>query len=197
MKRLFILFLFVFLLVGMAACGGVNRVAPSPTPLSAPDSDVGPLLALGQQALQMARSDIPDAILRQVYTDLTITTFHFTDAAATRLVSINIPTPGAAPGEWKVDRGGISPLLGSAQPGLDLSVLHAGPGRMSQAISAQWPACQPRGLDLILQDGRLTWIGFCLISEGEVTAMMDAQTGVFQPSAAPPARLPGTATPNP
>ena len=195
MKLFFLVLFSALLLIGLAACGALSKLAPTPTPPSAADPDAAALSALSQQALQMARGDIPDAVLRQVDTDLTITTFHFTDPAATRLVVITIPAPGAAPNAWNVDRGGISTLLGFARPGLDLSVLRAGPGRIAQALSSQWPGCQLRGLTLYPQDGRLTWVGFCMIPAGEVTGTLDAQTGVFQPSDAPPARFPVTATP--
>jgi hypothetical protein len=161
--------------------------------------EVVQLAALGEQAEQLAQIQIPDAVLRQVDTDLTQTIFHFTDPAATTITQISVPRPEAPPEEWSVKANLISPLLGNTEPALDLPNLKIGPNRVAQAIKTQWPGCELRGITLYREgeSNALTWIGFCKIPEGLVSGSMDAKTGVFQPSKAPPAVSPSTAIPLP
>lgn len=184
------------MLLTMVAC--TNVADPTDAALHpAADADVTALIRLGEQALAMAQIDLPGAILRQVDTDLTQTVFHFTDGAATAVTEIVVPTPEAPLDQWLVKRDLISPLVGHSKPNLNLQSVQVGPQQVAEAITAHWPGCTVRAITLYPDHERLTWTAFCNTPAGVVSGNMDAQLGVFEPSAAPPVSLPPTATPLP
>ncbi len=164
-----------------------------------PDSDSLELVTKSDQARQIAQKEIPDAVLRQVNTDLHKTTFWFTDKAGTKEIDITTPSSDAPPDQWSTYITSLSPLLGRSELDMNIKDLRGGPSRVAQAITAQWSGCQIRGLILYRNESEndLTWVTFCDTPQGTVSGTMSNRTGVFQPSNAPPARVPMTATPVP
>ena len=67
----------------LAACGGES------TPTTGADADAVTLVAMGQEALGLARKIVPDAVLRQVDVspDGGAISFRYTDEAATQTVA--------------------------------------------------------------------------------------------------------------
>jgi hypothetical protein len=161
-----------------------------------PDADAMRLITLGDQARQIAQKEASDILLSQVDTDLNITDFQFVDKALTKAITVVVPHPDAPAETWHVTVTTVSPLLSYAEPPLDLQNLRTGPERVAQAIMAQWPGCTLRGITLYSEQDRLTWLAFCNTPAGVASGNMDDQTGIFRPSAAPPAPLPSTATPS-
>ena len=96
-----------------AACAtsSLGRALVQPTETTT-DPDARQLATLGQQALALARDHTPGAVLRQVDTDLTRTSFHFTDPGATQVTQVTLPGPDAPSSEWTVQTGLLSPILG-------------------------------------------------------------------------------------
>lgn len=187
---------FWLLLSLLSACAPLNPGPGTSEPVhSAANQDVLQLATMGEQALQLAQAQTPDAVLREVETDLTEITFHFTDPAATSVTQIFVPDLESPPETWRVEANLISPLVGQAEPGIDWQRLKIGPGRVAQALTGHWPGCEVHSLILYREQGTLTWVAFCTIPEGLVSGNMNAETGVFQPSQAPPASFPVTATP--
>ena len=176
------------------ACVGGAKSAPQ-MPVSAPDPDAVKLVAMSEQAMQLVRGKTPDAVLHQIDTDLQTTTFRFTDRASTQEISVLVPAAGVPPGQWGVEVASRTPLVSNTSPGLALQRLRAGPLRVAQAISGHWPGCTIRGLTLYLENDKLTWVAFCNTPVGVASGSVDGETGTFQPSEAPPAPLPVTATP--
>jgi hypothetical protein len=177
-----------------SACMGEAKSARQ-IPVSVPDADAASLVTASEQAAQLVPNKTPDAVLHQIDTDLHTTTFRFTDRASTQEISVLIPAAGVPPEQWIVEVNSRTPLVGNVSPGLPLQRLRAGPTRVAQAISGHWPGCTIRGLTLYLEDDNLTWVAFCNTPEGVASGSADGATGIFQPSAAPPAPLPVTATP--
>ena len=176
------------------ACVGEAKSARQ-MPVSAPDPDAVKLVAMSEQAMQLVREKTPDAVLHQIDTDLQTTIFRFTDRASTQEISVLVPAAGVPPGQWGVEVNSRTPLVGNTSPGLALQRLRAGPLRVAQAIFDHWPGCTIRGLTLYLENNKLTWVAFCNTPEGVASGSVDVETGTFQPSEAPPAPLPVTATP--
>jgi hypothetical protein len=199
MSLLFRYYLLSLALLVLTAC--VTRATPTevPTakPRSAPDPDAISLIAMSGPANQIAQKESSDVVLRQVDTDLTITDFRFVDRALTWETMVVIPGPDAPIDKWYTVVNSVSPLLTRAGPALNLQGLRIGPNAVAQAITAHWPGCTVRGLTLYLENDKLTWLAFCKTFEGVVSGTMQDQTGVFQPSNAPPAPVPSTATPIP
>ena len=197
MRLLFRLYIFCLLLLASTACA-ITPVTADHTAqsISTPDSEAVKLIAMGDQAMQIAQKS-QGVELRQVDTDLTITDFRFVDAALTREITIVVPEQDAPTQKWVTTVNTVSPLLSFAQPAMDLHSLRLGPSRVAQAITNHWPGCSLRGITLYLEQGRLTWLAFCNTPEGVVSGSMDDETGVFQPSSASPASIPAIATPVP
>jgi hypothetical protein len=168
-------------------------------PLSNQTSDLEALklIAMGEQARQIAQKEGGDLVLRQVDTDLSITDFQFVDRALTRVITVIIPQPDAPVDAWYATVNYVSPLLSHSEPDLGLQYLKTGPGHVAQAVTAQWPGCMLRGMILSREKDQLTWLAFCNTPKGVVSGSMVDRTGVFWPSEAPPAPLPVTATPSP
>ena len=190
-------------LVALAACSEAGLTPTSDVPGggetldSARHPDAAALVALGEEAARRAGKEALDPVLRQVNVnpDLGSTNFLFTDAAATKEVSVTVPEPAAPPESWSIRLGGIY-FLGHPSPGMDLSSLRIGPASVVQAATGHWPACGIRGVTLIGQGDELVWRVFCNLPEGMVSGTVDGQSGVFTPSLAPPAIVPAIATPD-
>ncbi len=172
-----------------------NQVFPLPERTS--DLEALKLVALGEQALQIARQEAPNLVLRQVDTDLSVTDFQFVDRSLTQVITVIVPQPDAPADTWYTTVSTISPLLSRSEPALDLHNLRTGPTRVAQAITTHWPGCTLRGIMLYHEQGQLTWLAFCNTPEGVVSGSLQDRSGVFQPSEAPPAPLPAIATPVP
>ena len=61
---------------------------------SIPDSSALKLIAMGEQAMQIAQQESSDVVLRQVETDLSITAFRFVDGALTKEIVVIVPESG-------------------------------------------------------------------------------------------------------
>ena len=70
-----------------------------------------------EQALNLARKKAPDAVLHQIDTDLHWTDFRFTDSAATKEITVLIPSPDVPIGQWQVEVPELSKLAGNREPG--------------------------------------------------------------------------------
>ena len=162
-----------------------------------PDADVAALVALSEEVARRAEEEVPDAVLRVVDAspDAGPTIFRFTDAAATKAVTVTVPEPGAPPEAWSIHIG-ISPLIGHQSPGIDLSSLRIGPASVVEAATEHWKGCAIKGITLLGEGEKLVWYVFCNLPQGGMSGTVDARTGVFTPSLAPPARVPLIATPD-
>lgn len=182
------------LLLALSACGAPPVSANNSTnSISTPDTDAVKLLAMEEQAIQIAQKSQGE-ILRQVDTDLTTIDFRFVDRALSKEIIILVPEPNASTEKWVTTVNTVSPLLTYTQPALDLHSLRIGPNRVAQALTNHWPGCRVRGLYLYLEKDKLTWLAFCNTPEGVVSGSMENETGLFQPSNAPPASVPAIAT---
>jgi hypothetical protein len=167
----------------LAACGGDS------TPTPAADPDAVTLVAMGEEALGLAREAVPDAVLRQVDVspDGGAISFRYTDEAATQTVAVHVPGPEVPRDDWSVLDEGLSPLIGQASPGIDLRALRAGPAAVARSATGHWSGCGVRALTLYGEGEDLSWTVFCNLPEGVVSGSVDARTGEFTPSSAPPA----------
>jgi hypothetical protein len=161
------------------------------------DSSAFKLTAMSEQAMQIAQKESSDVVLRQVETDLSITAFRFVDSALTKEIVVVVPEPDAPTEKWSTIVNTVSPLLLYRESGLNLQSLMVGPARVAQAITSHWPGCTVQEISLSTKNNKLTWVAFCNTPEGVASGSMDNQTGVFQPSNAPPAPVALTATPVP
>ena len=186
------------LLVMLTSCSSATNPAEGSTPASeTPDADAITLMAEGEQAMRIAQKESLQVVLRQIDTDLRITDFRFVDSSMTEEIMVIVPGPNAPTEKWSTVVNTVSPLLGNAEPALELQNLIVGPRRVAQAITAHWPGCTIRGMNLHGEGGKLIWTAFCDRTEGVASGSMDGQTGIFQPSDSPRAPLPLTATPVP
>jgi len=166
----------------LAACGGDS------TPTPAADPDAVTLVAMGEEALELAREAVPDAVLRQVDVspDRAIS-FRFTDEAATQTIAVHVPGPEVPRDDWSVLDEGLTPLIGQASPGIDLRALRAGPAAVARSATGHWSGCGVRAMTLYGEGEDLSWTVFCNLPEGVVSGSVDARTGEFTPSSARPA----------
>ena len=96
----------------LAACGGES------TPTTGADADAVTLVAMGQEALGLARKIVPDAVLRQVDVspDGGAISFRYTDEAATQTVRRARPRPRGAKGRLERARRGTYAPYRTGQP---------------------------------------------------------------------------------
>jgi hypothetical protein len=188
------LFTIGLLLSVVGAC--TNTVQPTEP---SPDPDAITLVTMSEQARQIAQPELPDVALRQLDSnaDLSEFTFRFTDSTATKEIDITSAAPNAPPEQWSTQVITLSPLLGWSQPDMNLQGLRVGPNRVARAISTHWSGCKVRFVHLSLEEGDLVWMAWCDTPQGTVSGTMSNRTGAFQPSNAPPGRMPITATPAP
>ncbi len=184
--------------IGLLSVAGACTNTVQPTEPSA-DPDAITLVRMSEQARQIAQQELPDVILRQLDSnaDLSEFTFRFTDSAATKEIDITGAVPNVLPEQWSAQVITLSPLLGWSQPDMNMQVLRVSSNRVARAISTHWPGCKVRFVHLSLEENDLVWIAWCDTPQGTVSGTMSNRTGVFQPSNAPPARMPITATPAP
>ena len=192
LSRFYILCLFGLVLAGCANI--VTTVKGSTLSESTPDSDAAQLITMSEQAIQIAQKESLDVVLRQVDSDLSITDFRFVDKTLTKEIMVVIPEPNAPTNRWHTDVNFVSPLLAPG-PAIDLQSLKVGPNRVAQAITAYWPGCVIRGMNLYRENDKLTWVAFCNTPKGIVSGSMDNQSGIFKPSDSLPTTVPLTATP--
>jgi hypothetical protein len=173
----------VLLVILSAACRAAAAQAPAHPRAPAYPDDLTHFAAMAASARERARATSPDPVLRQVDVDVAgdRRVFRFVDRAATQEIAVSDD-------EVHVTR--VSKLVGTVRPGLDVSALRIGPKGAVAATSAHWEGCAPM---LTLFDRR--WYVFCQTTRGVVTATIDAVSGEFRPSDAPPALPPPTATP--
>ena len=190
-KRLPVVFAALLLLaLSAVACDESERVRDR-------DPDAEALVELSDEAIARAREIVPGAVLRQV--DLADADsgpiFRLTDASSTRAVVLTAESLSQPSGGFELSLPESSPLVGHPATGFTLRFLEVGPAAVVGAAGKFWGDCRPRGLTLVGKDDALTWFVFCDTPVGVVSATVDAQTGLFTPSSAPPARIPRTATP--
>jgi hypothetical protein len=104
---------------------GPAQVAPLPNYTS--DLEALKLIAMGEQAGQIAQKEGADLVLRQVDTDLSFTDFQFVDAALTRVVTVIVPRRDDPVDGWYTTVYAVSPLLSHAEPALDLVISGTAP----------------------------------------------------------------------
>jgi hypothetical protein len=192
LSRFYLLCLFGLVLAGCANV--VTTVKGSTLSDSTPDSDAAQLITMSEQAMQIAQKESPDVALRQVDSDLRITDFRFVDKTMTKEIMVVIPEANAPINRWHTNVNSVSPLL-TPGPAINLQSLKVGPNRVAQAITAYWPGCVIKGMNLYRENDQLTWVVFCNTPKGIVSGSMDNQSGIFIPSDSLPAAVPLTATP--
>ena len=169
---------------------GCAQAAPKP----AADPDALTLVAIGEEALGLARKTIPDAVLRQmdVSPDGGIS-LRFTDEATSRGIDVHVPGPAVETSDWRVVESGFTPFEGQANPGINLRELRAGPAAVTRYATGHWSGCGVRAMTLYGDADHLAWTVFCNLPDGVVSGLVDARTGAFTPSTQPPIQPPSPA----
>lgn len=161
-----------------------------------PEPDAG-ALALREMAGQaLTASGIDEPVLRQISVNPPTGRFDFavTDKDATFGVQIFIDALDQPPNEWRVVP--MEFIRYEADVSLDVDSVNVGATAAMAGATEHWPGCVPRGQTVIgSTEGNDQWVVFCDIPEGTVSGWVDAETGEFTPSKAPPAIAPVTATP--
>lgn len=173
----------------IAGCGSVE----SPT---VPEADALEIVALADDARSLVREMVSESVLRQLNISTDSITFRFTDAAATKGINV-FAGVGESPEQWRVVVVEVSPLLGHPTTGLDLAALMIGPESVLALARNHWPDGDLRA-NTLTGDGRdLVWNVSWNLPAGVVSAWVDAVTGEFTPSEAPPVIPPPVATAGP
>ena len=165
------------------------------TATSAAYPDALTLVAIGEEALGLARKTMPDALLRQVDVspDGGAISFRFTDELAARGADVHVPSPDVRSNDWRVVDAGLTPFIGQASLGIDLRELRAGPAAVARSATGHWSGCSVRAMTLYGDAEDLAWTVFCNLPEGVVSGYVDARTGAFTPSTHPPIQPPPSA----
>ncbi len=181
----------VGLLLVTAACTG-GSTAPTQ------DSDALALASMSDQAAQLAREVLPDAVLRQVNVTSDGTfTFRFTDPEASQTtLMVKVPSPDVPTEQWQILDVGQTPLMGHPEPGLRVESLLVGPEAAQRAATSHWQDCRISDLGLGGSEENLVWYVSCQVAQGGVSGIVDGRTGDFTPSPAPPAVPAPTAMPS-
>ncbi len=186
-RRILYLILMILMLTGCTSVSAATPATPSVVP---PVADVAQLIALSDQATQLARQQQSDARLLQIDTDLTQTSFRFSDSTGTREFSILVPVQSAPLDQWTIR---VNPVPKPA-PGFDVTKLRVGPQQVAEDMLAHWPTCKNVYLYLFGNGVVLEWTASCRLPEGVVNARVDNGTGVFE-ALSGPVRPPATALP--
>ena len=161
-----------------------------------PEPDAG-ALALREMAEEaLGVSGIDDPVLRQFSVNPRTDSHNFmvTDRDVTVGVVLWADTPDQLPSEWR--HVPMEFMRHQADVFLDVSLLNVGASAAMDAMAGHWPGCVPRGQTVIgSTEGDNQWVVSCDLPEGTVSGWVDAETGEFTPSQAPPVIAPVTATP--
>jgi hypothetical protein len=166
-----------------------------------PDADALVLREMVEKVFDVSGIDEP--VLRQLFVnpypnpnpDNTYFGSHgflVTDRDATFGVEIIIGTPDQPSNEWRIIP--IEFIRYEADVYLDIDSLNAGPKADMSLATRHWTECKPRSQSLVGSSDGSVWVVFCDLPEGTVSGWVDAETGEFTPSKAPPAIAPGIAT---
>ncbi len=187
----------------LAGCAGQSTFTDAPviasdSPGAARVAAVIELIATGEEALERARQHIPTAVLRQVDfgSEPGMLIFRYTDATATRTLTITFTALRSANEQWQAIEEGLTPFTGHTHPGMEIGALRTSPAAVRQAAIDNWPVCGPTGFTLGGPGSDLKWHVACVIEAGSVSSTLDDSTGIFTPSPAPPVRPATTAFPN-
>lgn len=160
-----------------------------------PEPDAGGL-ALREMAEQaLAASGIDEPVLRQIAVNPPTGRFDFavTDKEVTFGVQFFIDAPDQSPNEWRVVP--MEFIRYEADVALDVESVNIGATTAMAGATEHWPGCVSKGQTVIgSTEGNDQWVVFCDLPEGTVSGWVDAQTGAFTPSQAPPAIVPAIAT---
>lgn len=183
----FALLLVLLIAVGCTKSGGSGLEA----------LDVETVRSMAAQAKDNIRTKVPSVVLAQIDINPATgaQTFRLTDAAGTVGVDVTAPSPNTPVGDWGVLVTDKTPLLGHPNNDLDLQAVTVSPAKAGESVLDHWPGCTLRGITLAGDGQVLIWYVFCDLPEGTVAGVVNARTGVFTPSDAPPSRPPPTATP--
>lgn len=159
-----------------------------------PDPDA--LVLRNMAGMALIASGIEGAVLRQISVNPATGSLGFavTDKDATVGVELWADTPGQPPNEWR--KSTLEFIRYKADVSLDIDSVIQGATSAMGAATDHWPGCVPRGQTVVESaEGNTWWYVFCDLPEGTVSGLVDAETGEFTPSGAPPAVAPVTATP--
>ena len=140
----------------LAGCTGQPTPAPeiaSDGPGATRDPAVFEIIATEEEALGQARQRIPTAILRQVDfgPEPDTLTFRFTDAAATRTLSVTFTGHRPDNGRWRAIEQGLTPLTGLTRPGMEIGALRTSPvavlSSSNRQLAGLWPSRSHVGWD--------------------------------------------------
>ena len=163
---------------------------------SSPEPDAGALSLREMAGQALATSGISEPVLRQISVDPRAGRhiFMVTDKDATVGVDLWVDAPDQPPDEWR--RVPMEFIRHRADVSLDVESINVGASTAMNAATEHWPGCVPRGQTVIRStEGSTQWVLFCDLPEGTVSGWVDATTGEFTASEAPPAIGPVTATP--
>ena len=163
---------------------------------SAPQPDAGALVLREMAEEALAVSGIDNPVLRQFSINPRTGSHNFmvTDRDVTVGVELWAGTPDQPPSEWR--HVPMEFMRHQADVFLDVSLLNVGASAAMTAMTRHWPGCVPRGQTVIgSTEGDIRWVVSCDLPEGTVSGWVDAETGEFTPSQAPPVIAPVTATP--
>jgi hypothetical protein len=164
------------------------------SPAQGPDAEALALREMADEA--MASSGIEDPVLRQISVNPStgLHSFMVTDKDATVGVQLWADTPDQASSEWRIVP--MEFVRHQADVSLDVGSINVDATIAMEAATEHWPGCVPRGQTVIgSTEGENQWVVFCDLPEGTVSGWVNAETGEFTPSKAPPAIAPVTATP--
>ncbi len=184
-----------FLLTGILVVAGCARGEDAPTATTAPsspDPEALALVATARDADVRVGQVISGAVLRQVDYAPGEYTFRFVNPEGTQGVTI-FASSGTPREQWRLTEES-SPLLGAhPSPELNLNALATGPGSAEHLAREHWQRGDLRSLSLTGKGQDLHWYVFWNLAEGVASGMVNARTGSFMPSPAPPAIPPPTA----
>lgn len=150
------------------------------------------MVSLAGDSYSLDRQLVPEVVLRQVDYYAEGFVFRFTDAAAAKGITIHAST-GTSPEQLKVIDGNPK-LLGHPSAGLDIAAINVDAESVLELAQNHWSNGDFRSLGLSGAGQDLSWYVFWNLPEGVVSAWVDAVTGEFTPSTAPPAIVPPIAT---
>lgn len=161
------------------AVGCVNRP---------PEPDIGALLLRDLAAKALAASEITGPALRQVSFRSGDGSYVFmvTDKDVETGIQLWADAPDQPPHEWR--RVPLEYLRYQVGVIVNVDKVNIGAAAAMGAATTQWPGCVPRGQTLVgSAEGINWWYVFCDLPEGTVSGQVNARTGAFTPSGAPPA----------
>ena len=194
-SKIFLIILVTFLIVLLACSQNSPNTdrATDTININTTESEIGrsnPLTLLGTSPITsligtavelLDQTILPDPVLRKLDAPPTLAyvNLYFTGSVESEIFVKVVAIPGEEADQWVVKREIISDLEGQSAPPIYLNTIKVGLADAKKIFQKKLPDCEITILSLVTRDSSLVWEVFCTKDVGELSGLLESDTGTF------------------